>query len=178
MHAFTATATDPRARGHRPRSSACATPLVLVGNFDRPNLIYRVRAARSRDAAARRTCSTRHRGEAGIVYCISRKDVDADRRGARGRRPQGGRRITPGCRTTSARRNQDAFLDERADVVVATVAFGMGIDRSDVRFVVHAGTPKSLEHYQQEAGRAGRDGLAAECVLLYSSGRLPARGGG
>ena len=65
--------------------------------------------------------------------------------------------------------NQDAFLNESVDIVAATVAFGMGIDRSDVRFVIHAGAPQSLEHYQQEAGRAGRDGLEAECVLIVSS---------
>ena len=63
---------------------------------------------------------------------------------------------------------QEAFITEQCDVVVATVAFGMGIDRSNVRYVVHAALPKSLEHYQQETGRAGRDGLEAECVLLYS----------
>ena len=91
------------------------------------------------------------------------------RRDALGRRAIARCRITPGCPTPSAARNQDAFIDERADIVVATVAFGMGVDRPDVRFVLHAGAPKSLEHYQQEAGRAGRDGLEAECLLLYSS---------
>jgi ATP-dependent DNA helicase RecQ len=73
-----------------------------------------------------------------------------------------------GLSDVERRKNQEAFVGERADIVVATVAFGMGIDRSNVRYVVHAGMPKSLEHYQQEAGRAGRDGLPAECLLLWS----------
>jgi ATP-dependent DNA helicase RecQ len=111
----------------------------------------------------------RHRGEAGIVYCIRRVEVDqlADALRRRGIRAVA---YHAGLGDDLRKRAQDDFITERADVVVATVAFGMGIDRSDVRFVLHAGMPKSIEHYQQEAGRAGRDGLPAECLLLYSGG--------
>jgi len=108
-----------------------------------------------------------HAGQAGIVYCIRRSEVD-DVSAALVRRGVSALPYHAGLDDAQRRRNQDAFVNERVDVVVATVAFGMGIDRSNVRYVVHAGMPNSLEHYQQEAGRAGRDGLEAECLLLWS----------
>jgi ATP-dependent DNA helicase RecQ len=166
MHAFTATATT-RVREDIVRQLGLRDALVLVDSFDRPNLIYRVRPRLSREQQLDAVMAA-HRGEAGIIYCISRKDVDQTAAAL----AQAGHKAVAyhaGLSDDERARNQDAFIDERADVVVATVAFGMGVDRSDVRFVVHAGAPKSLEHYQQEAGRAGRDGLAAECLLLYSS---------
>jgi ATP-dependent DNA helicase RecQ len=166
MHAFTATATT-RVREDIVRQLGLRDALVLVGSFDRPNLIYRVRPRLSREQQLEAVMAA-HRHEAGIIYCISRKDVDQT---AASLAAAGHKAVAyhAGLSDDERARNQDAFIDERADVVVATVAFGMGVDRSDVRFVVHAGAPKSLEHYQQEAGRAGRDGLAAECLLLYSS---------
>ncbi len=166
FHAFTATAT-PRVRRDIVEQLGLADPVVLVGDFDRSNLLYRARH-RGELAPALREALERHRGEAGIVYCITRREVDA----LAARLAGEGRSALPyhaGLTDEERRRNQEAFLEERVEIVVATVAFGMGIDRPDVRFVIHAAAPRSLEHYQQEAGRAGRDGLPAECLLLYSA---------
>jgi ATP-dependent DNA helicase RecQ len=142
-------------------------PAVLVGTFDRPNLVYRI-IQRTDDEAQLLEILRRHAGEAAIVYCISRKDTEriAESLIARGIRAVF---YHAGMDAAERRQAQDKFASEEVDVVVATVAFGMGIDRSDVRVVVHAAMPKSIEHYQQETGRAGRDGLEAECVLLYSA---------
>jgi ATP-dependent DNA helicase RecQ len=165
IHAFTATATA-RVRRDIASQLALQQPIELVGSFDRPNLVYRV-LARATLKNQLQDVLDRHRGEAGIIYCTSRKDVDAlaDWLTTIGVRA---RPYHAGLSDDERSEHQDAFLDERVDVIVATVAFGMGIDRSDVRFVVHAGSPRSLEHYQQESGRAGRDGLEAECLLIYS----------
>jgi ATP-dependent DNA helicase RecQ len=165
VHAYTATATPP-VRTDIVAELRLRDPSVLVGSFDRPNLMYRVQARTDRLAQVLAAIG-RHRGQAGIVYCIRRAEVD-EVTAALTHRGLRALRYHAGLADDERRANQDAFVNERADIVVATVAFGMGIDRSNVRYVIHAGMPKSLEHYQQEAGRAGRDGLEAECLLLHS----------
>ncbi len=169
FHAYTATATE-RVRHDIIQQLRLVDPTVLVGNFDRPNLTYRVIL---RDDVQGQTLEVirRHRDEAVIVYCISRKDTESM---ANYLQSEGVKAAYyhAGMSPLARRKAQDAFANEEVDVVVATVAFGMGIDRSNVRCVIHAAMPKSIEHYQQETGRAGRDGLDAECVMLYSPGDL------
>jgi ATP-dependent DNA helicase RecQ len=165
VHAYTATATD------QVRRDICVQlglrdPLMLVGSFDRPNLTYRV-LPRIDLAKQVREVVERHSGEAGIIYCLRRRDVDDVNSLLQG---FGYKSLAyhAGMANDERRRVQDEFAEERCDLIVATVAFGMGIDRSNIRFILHTAMPKSIEHYQQETGRAGRDGLEAECVLLYS----------
>ncbi len=167
MHAFTATAT-PRVREDIVEQLGLRDPAVMVGVFDRPNLSYRV-LPREAEVAQIAQAVKRHPEQASIVYCITRKDTErvADGLGSMG---VDAKAYHAGMDAKARKKVQEAFAEERLDVVVATVAFGMGIDRSNVRCVVHAALPKSIEHYQQETGRAGRDGLAAECLLLYSAG--------
>ncbi|MFO0930645.1 MAG: DNA helicase RecQ [Gemmataceae bacterium] len=167
FHAYTATATE-QVRRDISAQLHLRDPLVLVGNFDRPNLTYRVWPRH--DVLKQVTeVLERHPGEAGIVYCMRRRDVD-DLTARLRDRGVNALAYHAGLSNEERQRSQEEFAAERCDIVVATIAFGMGIDRSNVRFVVHIAMPKSLEHYQQETGRAGRDGLEAECVLLYSGG--------
>ncbi len=167
--ALTATAT-PGVQDDIRAQLRLRDPLVLVGHPDRPNLVYRA-FPRKDQAGQVLDVVRRHPGRGGIVYAQTRKDVE---RLAAGLASAGVSCAAyhAGLPAEERRRAQEGFVGERLDVVVATIAFGMGIDRPDVRFVVHANTPRSVEHYQQESGRAGRDGEPAECVLLFAASDL------
>jgi ATP-dependent DNA helicase RecQ len=167
VHGYTATATE-RVRNDIVVQLALTKPEILVGNFDRPNLNYRVLPRLNLERQVMEVLE-RHQNEAGIIYCLRRRDVDD----LNAMLQSSGIPSLPyhaGMEAEDRKSTQDAFSQEKCNLIVATVAFGMGIDRSNIRFILHTAMPKSVEHYQQETGRAGRDGLEAECVLLHSGG--------
>lgn len=164
VHAFTATAT-PTVQDDIVEQLRLEEPVTTVGPVDRDNLTYRAKP-RTSEIEQIRSILDRHEDEAGIIYCLRRKDVDRISR----KLNDAGHDTYPyhaGLSDEVRNRNQERFQEETIDVIVSTVAFGMGIDRANIRFIVHAAMPKTMEHYQQETGRAGRDGQPAECVLLF-----------
>ena len=164
--AFTATATE-RVREDVKRILGLRSPVEVVTGFDRPNLYFEVLHPELKEAELLKLLEKRKR-KSGIVYCATRKSVEhiceyLTERGF------AATRYHAGLEERERMANQDAFLYDEKTVMVATNAFGMGIDKSNVNFVIHYNMPKSLEAYYQEAGRAGRDGSNADCILLYGS---------
>lgn len=168
VSAFTATATD-MVRQDIIRNLELESPVTVVTGFDRPNLFFKVvnrKGGRETDNSILNYVK-RHEDESGIIYCATKKNVEKVHELLLANGVSAGR-YHAGLSLEDRKRNQEDFTYDRIKVMVATNAFGMGIDKSNVRYVLHYNMPQSLEYYYQEAGRAGRDGEEAECVLFFS----------
>ncbi len=168
VSAFTATATD-MVRQDIIRNLELESPVTVVTGFDRPNLFFKVvnrKGGRETDNSILNYVK-RHEDESGIIYCATKKNVEKVHELLLANGVSAGR-YHAGLSIEDRKRNQEDFTYDRIKVMVATNAFGMGIDKSNVRYVLHYNMPQSLEYYYQEAGRAGRDGEEAECVLFFS----------
>lgn len=165
VSAFTATATE-EVKNDILCTLSLADPEVVITGFDRKNLYYSVENIRRKDEFIMEYIE-KHPTESGIIYCATRKNVDnlfelLFKRGV----PV--TRYHAGLTNEARKKNQDDFIYDRTPVIIATNAFGMGIDKSNVRYVIHYNMPQSMENYYQEAGRAGRDGENSQCILLFS----------
>ena len=165
--AFTATATE-QVKADIAALLGLRDPLTLTTGFDRPNLYFAVARPRDKERYVEEYILD-HPGKSGIVYCATRKSVESLCRQLRAAGIPA-TRYHAGLEAGERQKNQEDFVYDRRRVMVATNAFGMGIDKSNVSFVLHYNMPKNLENYYQEAGRAGRDGEKAECILLFSLG--------
>ena len=165
VSAFTATATR-QVKGDIARILRLNNPYICVTGFDRSNLYFDVKTSKHKDRDTLDFVLS-HKGESGIIYCSTRKNVDKVYRMLKSNGIAVAR-YHAGMDNEDRKSNQDSFIYDETPIIVATNAFGMGIDKSNVRYVLHYNMPQCIENYYQEAGRAGRDGEAAQCLLLFS----------